>query len=278
MNILITGGSGMVGHNLIEAISDGDANVLAPTHDEVDLLDTEQIDDYMSYNGIDFVVHCAGFVGGIHINMANKDIFMSDNIIMGLNLINASRKNGVKRLINLGSSCMYPMGADVPFKEESLFTGLCEPTNEGYAIAKNAVAKMCEFVSAKGFEYKTLIPCNLYGRWDNFDPRSSHLIASIIDKLHKAKTSGQKQVEIWGDGKSRREFMYAGDLADFICQAIRRFEHIPQYLNVGNGEEITINEYYRAVADVVGYDSKMCLPENTEISSEMIPMAGRIMM
>ncbi len=148
---------------------------------------------------------------------------------MGRNLVLAAREAGVPQLINLGSSCMYPRDSEHPLREEDLLSGHFEPTNEAYAIAKSAVQRLCAYVSAEDprLQCKTLIPCNLYGRYDSFDPRRSHLAAAAIHKLHRAKVEGRASVEIWGDGKARREFLYAGDLADAILAAVARFDSLP---------------------------------------------------
>jgi GDP-L-fucose synthase len=178
-----------------------------------------------------------------------------DNLDMGRNIVWASHQAGIKRLINLGSSCMYPRNHSEPLREETVLKGELEPTNEGYALAKVVTARLCEYIMREdaNYQYKTLIPCNLYGRHDKFDPVNSHLIPAIIYKVHLAKHAGQPSVEIWGDGNARREFMFAGDLADAIVQAIKDFDSLPLVMNVGLGYDYTINEYYQAAADVMGY-------------------------
>jgi len=150
---------------------------------------------------------------------------------------------------------MYPRNASNPLVEEQILQGELEPTNEGYALAKISVAKLCEYISREddGLQYKTLIPCNLYGRWDKFDPRHSHLVPSVIHKLHTAKTAGTETVDIWGDGTARREFMYAGDLADCIWRAVFDYKNVPSRMNVGLGHDYTIDEYYEIAAEIVGY-------------------------
>ncbi|HXJ18091.1 MAG TPA: NAD-dependent epimerase/dehydratase family protein, partial [Candidatus Polarisedimenticolia bacterium] len=184
--------------------------------------------------------------------------FFTENLDMGRNLVHACHRAWVKRLINLGSSCMYPRNAKNPLTEEMILTGELEPTNEGYALAKIAVARLCEYVSRQdnAFEYKTLLPCNLFGRHDKFDPGQSHFIAAALHKVHLAKANEEKSVEVWGDGSARREFMYAGDLAHCLVEAVNRFESLPETMNVGTGEDLTIDEYYRLVASVVGYQGE----------------------
>jgi GDP-L-fucose synthase len=201
------------------------------------------------------VINAAGKVGGIQANMREPVRFLLENLDMGRNIVWASQRKGVKRLINLGSSCMYPRNYNEPMGEELVLKGELEPTNEGYALAKIVTARLSEYVNREdaAFQYKTLIPCNLYGRHDKFDPAHSHLIPAIIHKIHLAKTAGAEHVEIWGDGAARREFMYAGDLADALFRAVTEFDTLPMMMNVGLGHDYSINEYYQAAAHVMGY-------------------------
>ncbi len=162
---------------------------------------------------------------------------MVENIDIGRNVILASRDAGVKKVLNLSSSCMYPRNAANPLTEDLILKGELEPTNEGYALAKIFAMRLCEYIQKEdsSFQYKTLISCNLFGRFDKFDPRHSHLIPAIIHKIHLAKVNNENTVEIWGDGNARREFMYAGDLADAIFKAITSFDMLPSLMNVGLG-------------------------------------------
>ena len=163
----------------------------------------------------------------------------------------------VQYLIYIGSSCMYPKDFDKRLKEEHLLAAPLEPTNEGYALAKISGAKLCEYCSKQyGVHYKSLIPCNLYGPGDHFDPRSSHLIAAIIEKIHRAKTRGEETIPVWGDGSARREFLYVDDLVDFICDFLSFTDKLPNYLNVGYGKDFTVLEYHRIAAEVMGYDGE----------------------
>jgi GDP-L-fucose synthase len=255
LRILLTGGGGMVGRNLLEHPATTEFEVLAPRRSELELRDFAAVQAYLQAYKPDIVIHAAGKVGGIQANMREPVSFLIDNLDMGRNIIWASHQACIKRLINLGSSCMYPRNHSEPLREEMVLKGELEPTNEGYALAKVVTARLCEYLMREdaGLEYKTLIPCNLYGRHDNFDPAHSHLIPAIIHKVHQAKQSGQPTVEIWGDGTARREFMYAGDLADALIRAIKEFESLPSMMNVGLGHDYTINEYYEAAADVIGY-------------------------
>ncbi|SVE09973.1 uncharacterized protein METZ01_LOCUS462827, partial [marine metagenome] len=157
--------------------------------------------------------------------------------------------------LNLGSSCMYPRHEFNPLKEETILSGELEPTNEGYALAKIVASRLCDYISSDDSTkmFKTIIPCNLFGRYDKYDPKHSHMIPAVIRRLHYAKLRNKETVEVWGDGSARREFMSAGDLADFIFYAIENFVRMPQVLNVGIGRDFTIKQYYEAIASVVGY-------------------------
>jgi GDP-L-fucose synthase len=229
--------------------------VLAPSSRELDLRDFNAVKVYLNRHQPDMVIHAAGKVGGIQANMREPVSFLMDNLDMGRNIVWASYKAGIKRLINLGSSCMYPRNHSEPLSEDMVLTGELEPTNEGYALAKVVTARLCDYIMREdtSCQYKTLIPCNLYGRHDKFDPVQSHLLPAIIHKVHQAKLNHYETVEIWGDGTARREFMYAGDLADAVIRAINHFDSLPNCMNVGLGHDYTINEYYQAAAEVMGY-------------------------
>lgn len=246
----------MVGRNLLEhpSLSVG-FEVLSPSSRELDLCDSMAVDAYMHAHLPDVVVHAAGRVGGIQANMREPVAFLVDNLEMGKNLLLSAKRAGVRRVINLGSSCMYPRNRSEPLQEQWILQGELEPTNEGYALAKIVTARLGEYLMREhpGFSCKTLVPCNLYGRYDKFDPRHSHLVPAIIHKMHLARTEGRDKVEIWGDGTARREFMYAGDLADAVVRALYRFDELPVTMNVGLGHDYTINEYYAAAAEVVGW-------------------------
>jgi GDP-L-fucose synthase len=255
MKILLTGAGGMVGKNFLEHPEINFFQVLAPRSWELDLQDFVAVQAYLDKHRPDIVIHAAGKVGGIQANMREPVGFLLENLDMGRNIVWASRQTGVRRLINLGSSCMYPRNHIEPLAEELVLKGELEPTNEGYALAKVVTARLCEYITREdpGYQYKTLIPCNLYGRYDKFDPDQSHLIPAIIHKVHQAKLAGDGQVEIWGLGNARREFMYAGDLADVLIRAVKAFESLPMMMNVGLGHDYSINEYYQATADVLDY-------------------------
>ncbi|GAB4302829.1 MAG: GDP-L-fucose synthase [Roseovarius sp.] len=229
--------------------------ILAPARAELDLADAAKVRAALAAEAPDLVIHAAGRVGGIQANMAQPAAFLVENMQMGLNVVQGARAAGVRGLINLGSSCMYPHNAPNPLREESLGQGPLEPTNEGYGLAKLAVARLCAFVAREcpGLRYRTLIPCNLYGPHDKFDPAVSHLLPAIIRKIHEASRSGADTVEIWGDGTARREFMFAADLADAVWYMAARLEALPECLNIGPGRDHTVNEYYAEAARVIGW-------------------------
>lgn len=255
LRVLLTGGSGLVGRNLLEHLSVQDYDVQAPQSHELDLRKYADIEAYLHAHRPDMIIHAAGKVGGIQANLREPVRFLLENLDMGRNLVWASRSVGVRKLVNLGSSCMYPRNHNDPLREEMILTGELEPTNEGYALAKIITARLCQYITRENpeFQYKTLIPCNLYGRHDKFDPVHSHLIPAIIHKIYTAKQKCESTVDIWGDGSARREFMYAGDLADALIHTIRNFDTVPQLMNVGLGHDYSINEYYHAVSEVLGY-------------------------
>ncbi len=244
----------MVGRNLQENLRLQKHKLIAPTRQELDLLDGAAVQKRMEEWKPDLVIHSAGRVGGIQANMRSPVEFLTENTEMGTHVILAATRAGVPRLINLGTSCMFPRGHNEPMSEELVLKGELEPTNEGYALAKILTQRLCSYVNRQfGRNYKTLIPCNLYGRFDNFDPATSHLVPAILRKVHEAKKRGEDQVEIWGSGEARREFLYSGDLADFIAHAVDRYEALPELLNVGLGEDNSVNDYYKIAAQVVGY-------------------------
>ncbi len=246
----------MVGCNIIECFSAHNHVILSPTSAELNLLDTESVQNYICANKPDMIIHAASIVAGIQANMAQPVNFLVDNMQMGLNILMSAKACSVKKFMNLGSSCMYPRDAENPLSEDLILKGELEPTNEGYAIAKVASTRLCEYINREDetYLYKTVIPCNLYGKHDKFDPEHSHMIPAVIRKISDAKKQNKASIDIWGDGLARREFMFAADFADFVYYAIDHFESMPQNINVGLGYDYTINEYYQKIAKVVGYE------------------------
>lgn len=257
MRIILTGASGLVGKNIFEAL-EAEHYIFAPSRTEIDLSSYDNVLAYIARVNPELVIHCAGLVGGIAANIQNPVNFLIENLDMGRNVILASYKNNVPKLINMGSSCMYPRTAINPLKEESILTGELEPTNEGYALAKIVAERLCRYIKTENstFDYKTLIPCNLYGSYDKFDIQKAHMVPSIITKLHDAVIEGKDSVVIWGDGTARREFMHIDDLVSFVKFAIQSYEDIPSVINVGLGYDYSVTEYYEIAAKVIGYKNK----------------------
>ena len=255
MKVWITGGSGMVGKNLVEHSKSINYQILIPTRYELDLRNKEAIVNWLSAERPDCVIHAAGKVGGIHANIAHPTEFLSENVEMGVNVITSCIKSGINKLINLGSSCMYPKEAQNPLKVESLLTSPLETTNEGYALSKIVCQKLCEYHSKQNVnsDFKTLIPCNIYGKYDSFNEEDSHLIPSIIKKVYEAKLNGNNQIKVWGKGTVRREFMYAEDLADAIWFCLENIDKLQNSTNIGLGYDFTVLEYYKIVSEILDY-------------------------
>lgn len=255
MKVFLTGGNGMVGRNIIESGRAAAHEIIAPGSRDLDLTDRAATRKRIAEAAPDIIIHSAGRVGGIQANIANPVGFLVDNLDMGTSILLAARDAGVPRVLNLGSSCMYPHAARNPLREEDVLTGELEPTNEGYALAKVVTSRLGDYLTqtAEGMSCKTLIPCNLYGLHDKFDPAVSHLVPAIIRKMHEAARDNAPTVEMWGDGMARREFMYSADLADAVWECVERFDEVPQLLNLGIGRDYTINEYYQTAAEVVGW-------------------------
>lgn len=256
MSILLTGGTGMVGRNIKEHNHAKDYKILAPGRKELDLTNKNQIRKFLTENQPESIIHAAGLVGGIQANVANPSRFLVENLEIGCNLISEAAKLGIKNIINLGSSCMYPKNAINPLKEEYLLQGLLEPTNEGYAIAKIASQRLCDYLRSEDNrrKYVTIMPCNLYGRYDNYKVERSHLIASIIVKMHTAKINNLNSVEIWGDGTVKREFMYVEDIAEAVWFLLPIINKLPNIVNVGTGQDYSILEYYTKISEIVEFN------------------------
>lgn len=259
MRILLTGGTGMVGRNLLEHVAAGAFDIVSPGRSDLDLLDRQSVKEFVCDVRPHAVVHTAGKVGGIQANIREMSSFMVENATMGSNVILSAFEAGVEKLMNLGSSCMYPRDVDGLLVEAKLLTGEMEPTNEGYALAKNFTARLCHYINREnpGITYKTLIPSNLYGRWDHYgDLERSHLMAAIVTKVEEAIRNGDEEITIWGTGTARREFLYAADLADCIFWLLPRLDGVPDFLNCGTGVDYSVRECYEAVAAIAGYTGR----------------------
>jgi GDP-L-fucose synthase len=266
--IYIAGHRGLVGSAIHrELMHHGYCNLLTRTHQELDLCDEVAVDAFFSIEKPDFVFLAAARVGGILANNSYPANFIRDNLIIQTNVIESSRNAGVKRLLFLGSSCIYPKLCPQPIKEEYLLTGPLEPTNRPYAIAKIAGIEMCwSYNRQYGTRYLAAMPTNLYGPGDNYDLQSSHVLPALIRKTAEAKASGAKEVVVWGTGTPRRELLCSGDLAGACCFLMNlddaRFgslltDDAPPLINIGTGEDVTIRELAATVARVIGFDGEL---------------------
>lgn len=229
--------------------------LLTPTRKDLDLTDRSAVATFIDEYGPDTVIHAAAKVGGIAANIADPVGFLTNNLALNLSVIQAAAAGRVGRFLNIGSSCMYPRDYRQPLVEGDILKASLEPTNEGYALSKIVATRHCTYLAQeRQLEYRTIVPCNLYGPGDSYSVGHSHLIASIIAKLYEAKADGRSTVEIWGDGTARREFLYVDDLAGWIIErAAGEVGALPDILNVGAGKDHSVEDYYRMAANVIGY-------------------------
>lgn len=275
--ILITGARGFVGSNLSRYLHRRGIDCVLHDRSLCDLTDYGQVLRYLQRTKPSVVVHAAGYVGGILRNFKNNAYSLNQNILMGLNIVNACRSAGVEKVINIGSSCMYPRVTEGTLSEDDLFVGQFEPTNAGYGVAKATVALYCKLLRGEfpQLNYITVVPCNLYGPGDNFDLETGHLLANAIMKIHSAKISGNESVEIWGDGTPRREFLFINDFCDFVNKCIKSISLLPPVLNVGVGSDLSVREYYQTVATCLDYTPEWlfnkCLPNG--VTSKLLDLS-----
>ena len=265
--IYVSGHRGLVGSALVRCLkSKGYNNLVLRTHKELELTDQSAVRNFFQEEKIDYVIVAAAKVGGIYANDTYPAEFIYGNIMVEANLIHEAYSAGIDRIMFLGSSCIYPKHAPQPMREDALLTGLMEPTNEPYAVAKIAGIKLCESYNRQyGTHYRSLMPTNLYGPNDNFDLEKSHVLPALIRKFHEAKENGDPSTEVWGSGNPRREFLHVDDLADaciflmglpdevYESNVSPRLSHI----NVGSGEDITILNLAKMIGDVIGYQGKI---------------------
>lgn len=258
MKIFLTGGTGMVGQAILRLSKQHPTlSIFAPTRQQLNLLDRADVRSYLAQENFDAVIHCAAKVGGIKANISDPIGFTVENTLISTHVIEESRRAGIQNLINLGSSCMYPRDYRNPLREEDVLAAPLEPTNEGYALAKITAAKLCQYISEQHvYAYRTFIPCNLYGVGDKFDLENGHMIAAAIVKIYNAVQNNHSDVEIWGDGSARREFLYVDDLAKFILQSIPNLKEMPPFLNMGLGRDYTVKEYFEIIAESAGFAGK----------------------
>lgn len=257
MRVLLTGGSGMLGRALRRAAQGApELRLLAPTRDELPLTDRAAVAAWLAANPVDAVIHAAARVGGIQANIDDPAGFLTDNLRMNDAVITGAHAAGVPRLVFMGSSCMYPRDWRQPLVEEDILAGPLEPTNEAYALAKIAGARLCDYISRQHpgeRAYRTILPCNLFGTDDHFGSAAAHLLAAAVTKIVDAQDQDRDTVEIWGTGRARREFLDVDHLAPFILTLLPRLGELPPLLNVGAGADHPVNDYYRMVADQAGW-------------------------
>jgi GDP-L-fucose synthase len=252
--LFVAGHRGMVGSALVRRLASEGCDVLTAPRSELDLLDQVQVRAWMAEHKPDVVIVAAAKVGGILANDTYPADFLYDNLMIEANLIEASHRIGVDKLLFLGSSCIYPKFAPQPITEDSLLTGPLEPTNEWYAIAKIAGIKLCQAYRRQyGSDYISAMPTNLYGPGDNFDLNSSHVLPALIRKAHEARLAGAESFEIWGTGTPRREFLHVDDLADACVHLLKVYSDAGP-VNVGSGTDIPIGDLAELVADVIGFN------------------------
>ena len=267
LKIFIAGHNGMVGSSLVRLLKNQESEIITKDRNKLDLLNQRDVHNFFKDKKIDQVYLAAAKVGGIYANNTYPAEFIYQNLMIQNNIIHNSFLNGVKKLLFLGSSCIYPKNANQPMKEEALLTGTLEPTNEPYAIAKIAGIKMCESYNRQyglshGIDYRSIMPTNLYGPGDNYHPENSHVIPGLIYRFHDAKIKNLESVTIWGTGKPKREFLYVDDMAKasiHLMNVDKKFydEHISSmcsHINVGSGQDLTIKELVEIIKEVVGYE------------------------
>ncbi len=256
--IFVAGARGLVGSALVRKLSsEGFSNLLIPSRNELDLTNQADVNSFFERERPDYVFLVAGKVGGIHANNIYPADFIRDNILIQALVIDASFRYDVKKLLDLGSSCIYPKLAPQPMTEDCLLTSALEPTNEWYAIAKIAGLKMCQALHRQhGFKAISLMPTNLYGPFDNFDLKTSHVLPALLRRFHEAKVTGAEEVVLWGTGSSKREFLFVDDLAEACLFAIHNYDG-EQFLNVGTGVDLSIRELAAMVAETTGYTGRI---------------------
>jgi len=278
----VAGHRGMVGSALVRALNrSGCTNLIVAAKSELDLRDQRATLEFLRSRRPEVILISAARVGGIHANRSYPAEFLYDNLMIAANLVRAAHECEVERLLFLGSSCIYPKFADQPIREGALLTGALEPTNEAYALAKIAGLKLCEYFRREyGRLYHSAMPSNVYGIGDNFHPENSHVIPALIRRFHNAKIEGRSTVSIWGTGSAKREFLYADDLGE-ACMHLLRLEDPPSLVNVGSGQEVSIYELSRMVAETVGWHGEILtdpsMPDGTPrklLDSSLIETLG----
>ncbi|MGA0333525.1 MAG: GDP-L-fucose synthase family protein [Kiritimatiellia bacterium] len=258
--IYVCGHRGMVGSAILRALdARGEDSIVTRTHQELDLCRQEAVEDFFAREKPDTVIHCAARVGGIHANRTYPAEFIYQNLAISTHVIHAAWQHGVKRLLYLGSSCIYPREAPQPMREDCLLTSPLEPTNEAYALAKIAGLKMCQHYRQQyGVCFHSVMPTNLYGPGDNYHPDNSHVIPGLIRRFHQAQLEKSPSVTLWGTGTPKREFLHVDDLADGILHVLD-LQDPPDIVNIGYGEDISIRDLADLIKHAVGYEGSIVL-------------------
>ena len=260
--VWVAGATGMVGSATTRRLESEFCKILAPNRSELDLLNQKDVNNWASLNRPDVVIVAAATVGGILANSTRPAEFIYNNLIIESNIIHASYLNEVKKLLFLGSACIYPQEASQPMIEEALLTGTLEATNESYAIAKIAGIKMCEaYRKQYGCDYISAQPNNLYGPGDNFDLKSSHVIPALMHRTHLAKMEQDSSLTVWGTGTVKREFLHVDDCADALIHLLKYYSGI-SHINIGTGEEITIKKLAQNISDIIGFTGELKFDSN----------------
>jgi GDP-L-fucose synthase len=256
--IYISGHCGMVGKALVSVLrAEGFNNLILKTREEVNLLNQKAVADFFTSEKPEYVFHLAAKVGGIVGNKTYPADFIYENIQINTNIIHSAHENGVKKLLNFGSVCIYPLKADVPVKEESLLTGPLEYTNEAYAIAKISSLMMCKkYKEQYNDNFISVMPANLYGKFDNFHPQNAHVIPMLMRRFHEAKINNDKSTVVWGSGKPTRDFLFADDLAEGLIFLMQNYNDLEQ-INIGPGKETSILELAEAIKKTVGFQGEL---------------------
>lgn len=255
--IYVAGHTGLLGSAILRHLYSCEATPIIRTHTQLNLMRTSDVREFFGHERPQYVFLCAARVGGILANSTHPVEFLHDNLAIQMNVMDAAYKSGVRKMIFFGSSCIYPKLAKQPITEDALLSGKLEPTNEAYAVAKIAGVKLAQaYRKQYGFDILTLMPCNLYGPGDNFDLESSHVLAALIRKMHEAKLSNTPSVQLWGTGKSRREFLHADDVANAAVIAMCKSEDC-DIINVGTGQDWTIRQLAYKVRKIVGYKGEI---------------------
>ena len=265
--IYIAGHRGLVGSAIVRQLElRGFTNLLIRTHKELDLTNQAQVQSFFTQEKPDYVILAAGKVGGIHANNTYPADFIYQNMMIEANVINSAYESKVKRLLFLGSTCIYPKAVEQPMREDTLLTGVLEPTNEPYALAKIAGIKLCESYNRQhGTDFRSVMPTNLYGVNDNFHPENSHVIPALMQRFHQAKVNNDDEVVVWGTGNAMREFLYVDDMAAASLFLLELDEQtykantqpMLSHINVGTGKDTTIREMAETMRQVVGYEGKL---------------------